>query len=166
MSIAAALLPEFDFEMAHTRTVLALVPDAHGEWKPHEKSFTLSSLAMHLANLAVWGELTITRDEFDLAADAPPRAPFTTTAALVASYDDGVARMRIALASSSDDAMGAMWALKRGSVTLFSMPRLAVFRSSVLNHMIHHRGQMTVYLRLLNVPLPDLYGPTADTKRG
>lgn len=169
MSIAANLLPEYDMEMTSTRRVLALVPEAHADWKPHPKSFPLSGLALHLANLPTWGMLTVTRSELDLAS--PEMAPqqrdaFSTTAALLARFDDEVAAFRRILADSPDSTLQAMWTLKSGSMTLFTMPRTVVLRSSVINHMIHHRGQMTVYLRMLDVPLPDLYGPTADTKRG
>lgn len=168
MPIAQSLLPEFDLEMANTRKVLALVPASHADWKPHDKSFSLSSLAMHLANFPNWGMMTVRQDELDLAAAglADRRAAFSTTDALLETYDAGVAALRDAIATTSDDAMHAMWTLKHGGHTLFTLPRLAVIRTSVLNHMIHHRGQLTVYLRLLDVPLPDLYGPTADTKRG
>lgn len=168
MSIALALLPEFDAEMSNTRKVLALVPALHAAWKPHDKSFSLSSLAMHLANFPNWGAMTGSEDELDLAGAnmTDRRAPFSTTEALLGTYDADVAAFRETLNHTSDDAMHAMWTLKHGGVTLFTLPRLAVLRTSVLNHMIHHRGQLTVYLRLLDVPLPDLYGPTADTKRG
>lgn len=168
VSIVQSLLPEFDQEMAGTRTVLALAPAAHAEWKPHEKSFSLSSLAMHLANMAYWAKITLTLPELDLEGPAAQdgRAPFTTSAALLERFDSLVGESRSALLAASDDAMDAMWTLKLGSRTFFTMPRIAVLRSTVLNHMIHHRGQLTVYLRLLDVPLPDLYGPTADTRPG
>ena len=168
MPIAHSLLPEFDLEMANTRKTLALVPLAHADWKPHDKSFSLSSLALHLANFPFWGLMTVTRDSLDLSGPEAnaPRPGFTGTEALLAAFDAGVAELRAAIAACPDDAMEAMWTLKNGGMTFFTMPRIAVLRSSVLNHMIHHRGQLTVYLRMLDVPLPDLYGPTADTKRG
>ena len=168
MSIAQSVLPEFELEMANTRKVLALIPASHADWKPHDKSFSLSSLAMHLANFPNWGMMTVRQDELDLAGAAMTdgRAAFSTTETLLATYDADVSALREALATTSDDAMHAMWTLKHGGMTIFTLPRLAVLRTSVLNHMIHHRGQLTVYLRLLDVPLPDLFGPTADTKRG
>lgn len=168
MSIAASLLPEFEHELGLTRRALALVPADKAGWTPHPKSFTLSALAMHLANFPTWGLITLTQPELDLAGGGPPdtRAPFSTTEALLAAFDAGVASMRPVLAGMSDADMLAPWSLKMGPVTMFTMPRIAVMRSSVLNHMIHHRGQLTVYLRLLDVPLPDLYGPSADTKAG
>jgi uncharacterized damage-inducible protein DinB len=169
MSIAHAMLSEFDQEVAGTRRVLSLVPDEHANWKPHEKSFSLGSLASHLGNMPFWGVATLTLPELDLTGPAAVeggRVPFTTTAALLERFDATLAHCRAALVASSDDAMQAMWTLKLGSVVFFTMPRIAVLRTTVLNHMIHHRGQLTVYLRMLDVPLPDLYGPTADTKRG
>ena len=168
MTIAHSLLAEFDQEVGGTRRVLALVPDEHANWKPHDKSFSLGSLASHLANMPYWGMMTLTLPELDLNGPAAQdaRAPFSTTAALLERFDMMLVDCRVALAASSDDAMLAMWTLKFGSTVFFTMPRIAVLRSTVLNHMIHHRGQLTVYLRMLDVPLPDLYGPTADTKRG
>ncbi len=169
MTIAHSLLAEFDQEVAGTRRVLSLVPDEHASWTPHAKSFTLGSLASHLANMPFWGLMTLTLPELDLngpAATEGGRVPFTTTAALLERFDAKLAECRAALTASTDDAMQAMWTLKFGSTVFFTLPRLAVLRTTVLNHMIHHRGQLTVYLRMLDVPLPDLYGPTADTKRG
>lgn len=168
MSIAASLVPEFEHELGLTRRALALVPSTKASWTPHPKSFTLSGLALHLANFPQWGLITLTQPELDLAGGGPAdtRTPFSTTEALLAAYDAGVATLRAALAGMSDAEMMAPWSLKMGPVTVFTMPRVAVLRTSVLNHMIHHRGQLTVYLRLLDVPLPDLYGPSADTKAG
>ncbi len=166
MTIADTLLPDFDTEFAATRRVLARVPDASADWKPHPKSFSLSQLAMHLANFGRWGSLTMIADELDLARpDMAPahREPFTGTAALLETFDRQAGEFRAQLASADDDAMRAMWTLKHGERVGFTMPRMSVLRSTVLHHMIHHRGQLTVYLRLLDVPLPDVYGPTADT---
>lgn len=167
MPIAAAMLSEFDLEMAATRRVLALVPDAQADWRPHEKSFTLGSLARHLANMAMWGTMTVRHDALDLASpEASQSMPFPGTAALLTEFDGMVAGFREVLAAASDEAMMAGWTLRHGSRTFFTLPRVGVLRTSVINHMIHHRGQLTVYLRMLDVPLPDLYGPTADTKQG
>ena len=166
MSIAASFLPEFDMEMATTRRILALVPAEHADWKPHPKSFSLSALAMHLRDFPQWGVMTLVQPELDLAASnaGAARAPFSTGEAMTAVFDAEVAKCRAALAATTDEQMHAPWSLKSGPVTVFTLPRIAVLRSSVLNHMIHHRGQLSVYLRLLDVPLPDMYGPTADTK--
>jgi uncharacterized damage-inducible protein DinB len=168
MSIAESLLPEFDHEMASTRRMLEAVPAADADWRPHPKSYSLGDLASHLARLALWGRFTLEEPELDLGAPANAalaRARFTTTPDLLEQFDRNVREARAALAAVSDAAMGETWTLKNAGTVIFSMPRVAVLRGFVLNHMIHHRGQMSVYLRLRDVPLPSLYGPTADTKR-
>ncbi len=168
MSIADTLLPEFDLEFAATRRMLALVPDASANWKPHPKSYALGQLAMHLANFGRWGMLTMEADELDLGRpDMAPqhRGPFGGIGPLLQTFDEQVSAFRTMLAGADDDAMQAMWTLKHGERKFFTLPRVAVLRSTVLHHMIHHRGQMTVYLRMLDVPLPDTYGPTADTQQ-
>jgi uncharacterized damage-inducible protein DinB len=161
--IAATLLPEFDHEMATTRTLLERVPAEHIAFKPHPKSSSLGDLALHLANLPRWALLTVEQTEFDVAAPADKRT-FTTTVQLVAGYDALVAQARAALAAASDETLGQPWTLKSGEHTVFTMPRVGVLRSFVLNHSIHHRAQLGVYLRMNDVPLPEMYGPTADTK--
>lgn len=166
MTIVDTLLAEFDLEMAATRRVLALLPDASAEWKPHPKSYSLSQLAMHLTDFGRWGSPIMMTDELDLGRPdmtAAQSAPFSGMVSLLETFDRHVAEFRAQVASASDDAMHAMWTLKDGERRLFTMPRVALLRSAVLNHMIHHRGQMTVYLRLLDIPLPDVYGPTADS---
>jgi uncharacterized damage-inducible protein DinB len=167
MSIAQSLLPEFDHEMANTRRVLEVVPGADAQWRPHPKSSTLGDLAAHIALLPTWGRLTIQLPELDLGAPenaGTARIRFTTVPELLDQYDRSVRDARAALAAASDADMGASWTLKGGGRTVFSLPRAVVMRSFVLSHMIHHRGQLTVYLRLRDVPLPPLYGPTADTR--
>jgi uncharacterized damage-inducible protein DinB len=167
MPIAAMLLPEFDHEMASTRRMLEGVPAAEAAWKPHPKSYPLGELASHIATLPLWGRLTLELTELDLGAPANAslaRTPFTTTPELLDRFDRNVRDARAALAAVSDAGMGVVWTLKNGAATIFSMPRAAVFRGFVLSHLIHHRGQLSVYLRLRDVPLPSLYGPTADTR--
>lgn len=167
MTLAQSLLPELDLEMANTRRLLAVVPEADAAWRPHPKSYSLGDLAAHIALLPLWARLTVELPELDLGAPANAaraRAEFTTTARLLEQFDQRVTEARTALASATDAAMGERWALKNGAHTIFSIPRAAVLRSFVLSHMIHHRGQLTVYLRLRDVPLPSLYGPTADTR--
>jgi uncharacterized damage-inducible protein DinB len=168
MTTAASLLPEFDHEMATTRKVLAGVPAAGPEWRPHPKSTALGELASHLATIALWGKMTLERTELDLGVPENAklaRTPFTTTAELLERFDSYVRDTRAALAAASDADMGVTWTLKNGGKTIFSMPRTAVFRSFVMNHSIHHRAQLGVYLRLRDVPLPSTYGPSADTPR-
>jgi uncharacterized damage-inducible protein DinB len=165
MTIAQSLLPEFDHEMATTRTVLECVPEAQAAWKPHPKSTPLGGLAAHLASLPGFAIMALNQTEFDFNPPGgpgftPPR--FESTAAALTTFDDNVAKARAAIASASDADITTMWALKNSGDVVFSMPRLAVLRSMLLNHVIHHRGQMSVYLRLLDVPVPQVYGPTAD----
>ena len=164
MAIADQLIPEFDHEASLTRQLLARVPEEHGEWKPHEKSYSLGQLAMHIAHLPKWAQLALKETEYDLATpdDDPGARVFDTTEGLLATFDDNIANAREGLVSTPDDEMMGTWTLKMSGEVLFSMPRVAVLRSFVMNHMIHHRGQLTVYLRLRDVPLPPTYGPTAD----
>lgn len=160
MSISSALLPEFDAEMATTRRVLERVPEQDAAWKPHEKSMSMGQLAIHLGDLPSYGALTLLQDEFDAAT--APRSEFTTTAALLAAFDANVARSREAMAAATDEQLMKQWTFRSGSTVIFTMPRTAVLRTFLTNHIIHHRGQMSVYLRLRDVPVPSIYGPSAD----
>jgi uncharacterized damage-inducible protein DinB len=167
MSIVETLLPEFDHEMANTRRLLEVVPAADAAWRPHPKSYSLGDLAAHIAMLPLWGKLVLQQPELDLGSPSNAsiaRMPFTTVAELLDQFDRHVREARGALASLSDAAMGATWTLKNRGTTVFSMPRAGVVRGFVLSHLIHHRGQLSVYLRLRDVTLPSLYGPTADTR--
>lgn len=165
MTIAEMILPELDQEMAGTRRTLERVPMDRADWAPHEKSMKLGYLAGHLASLPSWVVATLKEDSLDLAPPGgePYRSPeYETREELLAAFDANVAAAREALAETPDEAFGESWSLLQGGETLFTMPRLAVVRSFVFNHMIHHRGQLTVYLRLNEVPVPGLYGPSAD----
>jgi uncharacterized damage-inducible protein DinB len=167
MPLSDTLLPEFDHEMATTRTVLERVPEAHAAWKPHAKSTSLGDLAMHLASIPGWTVPTLTRTELDMAPPGgPPYTPpvFTSLTATLALFTANVAVARAAIAATPDDAYGVPWSLKVGDHLIFTQPRGAVLRSFVLSHIIHHRGQLTVYLRMKDVPLPSVYGPTADER--
>jgi uncharacterized damage-inducible protein DinB len=167
MSIAQTLLPEFDHEMANTRRLLEVVPQADAAWKPHPKSYSLGDLAAHLTRLPLWGKYVLQQPELDLGSPANAsiaREPFNTVPELLDRFDRQVRETRGALASTTDASMGQTWTLKNRGTTIFSLPRAGVLRGFVLNHMIHHRGQLNVYLRLRDVPLPSLYGPTADTR--
>lgn len=161
MGMVDALLPEFDHEMTTTRKVLERLPEDRFDWKPHPKSFSLGALATHVATLPTWGAETLNKSEFDLAGSQPVAA-LPSKAELMATFDKNVAATRSALAGKSDAELLAMWTLKRGGKTIFSMPKTAVLRSFVLSHLVHHRGQLSVYLRLLDVPVPSIYGPSAD----
>lgn len=161
-TIAETLLPEFNDEMAATRRLLERVPESQAAWKPHEKSRTLGDLAAHVANIPRLMGVVIKREEM-VAPDDSVRAPkFTTTAALLESFDKNVKEAREALNGVPDSRMSLPWTLKFGTQTIFSRPRSAVLRSFVMSHHIHHRGQLGVYMRMQDVPLPKAYGPTAD----
>jgi uncharacterized damage-inducible protein DinB len=167
MPIARTILAEFNHEMANTRKVLERVPEEQAGWKPHPKSYSLGELAMHIANMPHWAVVTMEKDELDF--DPPggkkmPRPAFNTRKAMLEFFDDNVGKAVGAIADTSDDDMKASWALKNRGVEVFKLPRVAVLRSFVMNHMIHHRGQLTVYLRLKNVALPAIYGSSADEK--
>jgi uncharacterized damage-inducible protein DinB len=148
--------------MRNTRTVLERVPEDKLGWKPHRKSGTLGWLATHLATLPLWATMVIDTDELDLGQPfTPPQMP-ESRAELVALFDKNLVTAREKVAGASDEHWTGTWTLRMGERVIFGMPRMAVLRSSVINHMIHHRGQMTVYLRLNDAPVPPLYGPSAD----
>jgi uncharacterized damage-inducible protein DinB len=165
MPLNQALLPEFDVEMANTRKTLERVPEARFEWKPHEKSFSMLALATHLATLPSWGAITIQRDSIDIApVGEPPPAnePAKSVEDLLQRFDGNVATTRAALAAATDEDLLKTWTLFKGGKEIFSLPRVAALRSFVLNHNIHHRAQLGVYLRLNDVAVPSIYGPSAD----
>jgi uncharacterized damage-inducible protein DinB len=161
MAIADSLLPEFDREMTVTRRLLERVPEDRFAWKPHARSMSLGELASHIATLAGWGAVTLDQSEIDMGG-ANTNAVATSRADLLARFDGHVADTRAALTGKSDAEMMAKWSLKQNGRTLFTMPKTAVWRSFVLNHLVHHRGQLSVYLRLNDVPVPAMYGPSAD----
>ena len=157
----AMLLPEFDHEFAQTRRTLERVPYDKAEWKPHQKSFPLGELAAHLANLPRWVEMTIGQDVLELEPDY--KTPqHETLDDLLAYFDEGLAEARSHIEGASDEDLAAMWALRQGGEDVLAMPKGAVLRSFIFNHNVHHRAQLGVYLRLLDVPVPSIYGPSAD----
>jgi uncharacterized damage-inducible protein DinB len=165
MAIATTLLPEFDQEMAGCRRSLERVPTDRFGFRPHPKSFTLGRLANHLADVPNWlvQALESTGREFvDPEAAARMPLPAATTGAVLERFDRAVAAARSALAAASDAELEAVWTGHSHGRVVFALPRLAVYRQFIVNHMIHHRAQLTVYLRLLDLPVPALYGPTAD----
>lgn len=167
MSIAQTLLPEFDHEMANTRKLLQVVPAADAGWRPHPKSCPLGELATHIATIPLWAKLVLEEPELDLGSPANAsiaQKPFTNVPELLERFDRHVREARAALSSVADSAMGTTWTLKNRGTAIFSIPRAAVLRGFILSHLIHHRGQLSVYLRLRDVPLPSVYGPTADTR--
>jgi uncharacterized damage-inducible protein DinB len=159
MTIADTLLPEFDQEMATTRRVLERVPTDKGKWKPHPKSFSLGHLAQLVAGMPGWITNTVRETQLDLAGY--PGYSYEKTEDLVKSFDRHVAEARKAIAWSKDSDFMVPWSLKHGERVIFTLPRGPVVRTHI-NHLVHHRGQLTVYLRLVDVPVPSIYGPTAD----
>jgi len=165
MTIGQMMLSEFDQEMQNTRKTLERCPDDKWNWKPHEKSGTVGWLTSHLATMPGWTAVTLNTDQFDYApvggpAYEPPK--IANRKELLAEFDKNVAEARAALATSSDAEMMKPWTLLAGGNTIFTMPRVACLRGMIFNHVIHHRAQLTVYYRLLGIPVPALYGPSAD----
>jgi uncharacterized damage-inducible protein DinB len=163
MKLAESLLPEFDQEMTATRRLLERVPGEKAEWKPHPKSFALGHLTQLVSWMPGWIATTLRETELNLAGAAG--YTFETTATLVALFDKNVQEARQALGSTTDAAFEVPWSLKSGDRVLFTSPRRVIVRQHI-SHLVHHRGQLTVYLRLLDIPLPSIYGPTADEKWG
>jgi len=165
MPISQMILPEFDHEMANTRKTLERVPDDKFDWKPHEKSMTLGGLSTHLATIPSWTAYTFDRDELDLAPPGEPdygEEPRRSRAEVLAAFDKNVASARAALEAATDENWQGKWSLLNRAKPIFTLPRAAVMRGFILSHSIHHRAQLGVYLRLLDVPVPSIYGPSAD----
>jgi uncharacterized damage-inducible protein DinB len=165
VSLSQSLLPEFEHEMANTRKVLERIPEDKLDWKVHEKSNTMGWVGMHLAEIPSWAEMALNRDCVDVAPPGgePYRSPSATSRQdILDRFDKNVAAARAAIAAASDEQLMKPWSLLKGGETVFTMPRVAVLRGFVLNHNIHHRAHLCVYLRLNDVPVPALYGPSAD----
>ena len=165
MAIRDSILPEFDHEMATTRTLLERVPEGNPDWKPHEKSMSIGRLAGHVAELAGWGKTAIVQDSLDFRpVGGPAYQPFLMTSRkqLLEVFDKNVTEARAAIAGASDEEFMKTWTLLSGGKQILAMPKIAVLRSFAINHVIHHRGQLSVYLRLNNVSVPSIYGPSAD----
>jgi uncharacterized damage-inducible protein DinB len=161
MSIAQTMLPEWENEMRNARRALERVPADRLDMKPHEKSWSLGELATHIARLPIWASSTLNTDELDLS-DTPRGEALPSVDAILAEFDRNVGDARDAIATTSDEVMGSPWTLKNDGQVIFSMPKVAVLRSFVFNHIIHHRGQLIVYLRLAGAKVPGMYGPSAD----
>lgn len=165
MLIRDSLLAELDMEMANTRKTLERVPEDQYGFKPHEKSFSAAELSTHLATMLMWGTATLTGDSFDVSPDGKPYQPPATVQSrqeLLATFDQGLASFRAALAKAENEDLLKPWSLLANGSPIFTMPRIQVLRGMILNHSIHHRGQLSVYLRLTGAPVPALYGPSAD----
>jgi len=161
MNLNQAILPEFDHEMANTRKSLERVPDERLGFKQHAKSMSLGGLATHLATINGWADAIVGTDSFDVKT-APPTAELKSTAEVLSAFDQSLASARKAIAGASDEQLMRPWTLSAGDKAVFTLPRIAVLRSFILNHTIHHRAQLGVYLRLIDVPVPSIYGPSAD----
>jgi len=161
MPFSAQLLPEFDEEMKNTRKILACVPDGKFDFQPHPKSMTLGRLATHVAELPSWATMTLTTEVLEMTPDWKPNHA-ATQADLLEMFDKGVAEAREKIAAATDGDWQKTWTFKWAGKTIMSMPRSVVMRSTVMNHLIHHRAQLGVFLRLNEVEIPGMYGPSAD----
>ena len=159
MSLSEMFLPEFDMEMATTRRLLERVPSERGSFKPHEKSFSLAHLAQLVSGMPGWITSILKDTKLDLSSGSGYSEQKTEV--LLAAFDENVKEARAALAAASDADFQVPWSLTMGERVLMTMPRVAVVRQTI-NHLVHHRGQLSVYLRMVDVPLPSIYGPTAD----
>lgn len=160
--LASAFLAELENEAKVTRTCLERVPADKFDWKPHEKSMTMGRLSSHCAEMFGWTKETLKQDVLDFAnADFKPFEP-KSTEELLAFFDDHVAKAKIILSETSDETFLTDWTMRNGEQVYFTMPKVAVMRSFVMNHIVHHRGQLSVYLRLNDIPVPSIYGPSAD----
>lgn len=162
MSISESLLPEFDGEMEKTRKMLACVPDGKWDWTPHEKSMSLGRLSGHVAELPFWGVTTMEKEVFELKPGEYKAYVADSPAALIETFERHRTKARELIANAGDEEFHKMWSMKVGDKTVLSAPRIAMLRSMFMNHLIHHRAQLSVYLRLLDVSFPGMYGPSAD----
>ena len=164
MAMARSMLAELDQEMSNTRKVLERVPMEKADWRPHPKSGTLAWLAGHCAIMPGWGYTTLAQDELDIGGVESAVPKFTTREEVLAHFDTELAKYRPLLENATDEHLTKLWTLRAGDQVLMKMPRVTVLRGLVMNRMIHHRAELVVYLRLLDVPVPGLYGPSADEK--
>lgn len=162
MKMTELFLAELDREAAGTRSALARVPEGHNDWKPHERSMPLGNLANLCATMLSWIDMIINMDELDIGGDHPRPALPTTRKELEAALDDAVSKARKALQNTNDDHLLTQWKLLAGGKIMMQAPRHIFIRDTVFNHLAHHRGQLTVYLRLNNASVPAIYGPSAD----
>lgn len=170
MSMTSRFTPEFEFEFANTRKILELVPDDNLGWKPHEKSMELGRLAWHVGDFPGWCRDALSKPGMSITAEDAEKYQGAwkgkTRADILARFDKEMEEARAAMASTDDEAWMANWKMEWMGNAVVDMPRVGVYRSMVMNHMIHHRAQLGVYFRLLNIPIPGLYGPSADDSPG
>ena len=165
MAISQSLLGEFDHETANSRKSIERVPDEKFDWKPHPKSSSMGHLAGHIAMIPSWAKMALETKEFDVNPPGGQRAQMPqlkSKAEILAAFDQGIPAARAAIAAASDETLMQPWSLLNGGKAVFTLPRVAVLRSMVMNHMIHHRAQLGVYLRMNDIPVPAIYGPSAD----
>ena len=163
MAIKDSLMQEWEHEIISTRRLLQAVPFEKADWKPHEKSMTLKRLATHVAEIPNWLTVTLATDELDFSHGYTAHNP-ASKEELLAIFEKCAAESTEQLKIATDENFRKDWTLRNAETIYFTMPKTAVARSFVMNHLYHHRGQLTVYLRLLEVPVPGLYGPSADEK--
>src|SRR5262245_25036288 len=161
MRLSQALLPEFDQEMATTRKLLERVPDDRADWKPHDKSMALGRLATHVAEIPRFVHVIVNDDGLDLGSRYAPKN-LATRQEILDLFDESVRAAREQIGNADNEALMQHWTLRKGEHVVFTLPRAAVLRAMVFSHIIHHRGQLSVYLRLNDVPVPSIYGPSAD----
>jgi uncharacterized damage-inducible protein DinB len=166
MSLNHAFSSELQQEGASTKKMLERVPAEHFSWKPHEKSYSLGVLATHIAELPTWVGYTLKADELDFLTMNYTPSEVNTSADLMKLFEKNLEQAKEDFKDTADEKFMENWTLRRGEQVYFTMPKIAVLRSFVLNHIIHHRAQLSVYLRLLDIPVPGMYGPTADEKIG
>jgi uncharacterized damage-inducible protein DinB len=162
MALVDAMIQEYEHEQASTRRVLERVPNGQWDFRPHEKSMTMGELASHIADNPVWARATMSQDVFKLDAAGYVSYKAENNADLLATFDKNLADALAAMAGATDEQMLATWRMEREGQTVMEMPRVAVLRTMIMSHTIHHRGQLAVYLRMTDVPLPSIYGPSAD----
>lgn len=160
--IKQALMKEIEHEGVQTKKVLERIPFDHFDWQPHPKSRPIGKLAIHVAEVPRWTSRAVTLPEFDIAA-TPIQLPEVADAdQLVRLSNRNIENALADLEKATDEELMTLWTFRRGPSIVFTLPRAAVIRAMAMNHLVHHRGQLTVYLRLLNIPVPGLYGPSAD----
>jgi uncharacterized damage-inducible protein DinB len=165
MAIKDAFIAELKHESSLTRKILERVPLDKKDWKPHEKSMTIGRLATHIAETMHWTTAIVKADEFDFAADpAPVRHTAASSEELLSIFDKNLAEALESLSQADDETMNKIWSIKRGDQVIMASPKKVAIRGWAFSHLIHHRGQLSVYLRLLDVPVPGMYGPTADER--
>lgn len=164
MALGISMAAELKHEASNTRKILSRIPGEHFEWRPHEKSMAAGRLASHIAELTQWAGLIINMPEFDFAKTPLNRCKAADTKELLDFFEQNLEQAIATLQAATDEVLNESWILRRGEIVVVNLPKKVALRSMLMNHIIHHRGQLSVYLRLLNIPVPGMYGPSADEK--